>query len=199
MTNKEFKRQRMMGYFIDAAIEILDNEGLEAVSARKVAEKAGYSYATIYNYFEDINHLLWHCAPVYVSRLNQQLQPEALPGPSGRDRLRQAIRLYARFFVRHPHGFRFMFLSNLGPPPAELAQWLKQATFNDTLVRLLNQCFAEGSLIPSSVPALVSLIGFTINGALMFYVSGRMDVSEGEFIAQLDQALDVLLKGGEGP
>lgn len=49
----------MMGYFIDAANQIIENEGIESVTIRKVADIAGYNSATLYNYFNDLNHLLF--------------------------------------------------------------------------------------------------------------------------------------------
>lgn len=62
MDNAERKRQlqkkRMMHYFIDAAVQIIDEEGIDGVSIRKVADIAGYNSATLYNYFDDLPHLV---------------------------------------------------------------------------------------------------------------------------------------------
>ncbi|MTI95742.1 MAG: TetR/AcrR family transcriptional regulator [Firmicutes bacterium] len=196
MTNKELQRQRMRGYFIDAAIELIDNEGVEAVSARRVAELAGYSYATIYNYFTDIKHLLWHCLPIYIERINQQLQPERMPGPTGLDKLRQSVRAYAKFFVDYPHSFRFIFLTELGDTPEELISTMEKPTFNETLMRILQECVAEGVLTPEQASALIGMIGFTVNGALLFYLNNRLDVDEEEFFIMLDKALDPALNYG---
>jgi len=66
VSGKDIRRKRVMDDFIRAARSILEAEGVDGVSARKVADRAGWSYATIYNYFRDINHLLWHCIPLYV-------------------------------------------------------------------------------------------------------------------------------------
>ena len=49
----------MWKYFVDATAEIIEEEGLENVTIRKVADKAGYNSATIYNYFSEISHLLF--------------------------------------------------------------------------------------------------------------------------------------------
>lgn len=57
MSNKEIQEKRVKSYFIDAAKEIISAEGIKAASARTIAERAGYSYATIYNYFDDITGL----------------------------------------------------------------------------------------------------------------------------------------------
>lgn len=42
----------MWKYFVDATAEIIEEEGVENVTIRKVADRAGYNSATIYNYFQ---------------------------------------------------------------------------------------------------------------------------------------------------
>lgn len=57
-SKKEIQNERKIRYFIEAAWKIEDSEGLEAITARKVADLAGYNVATLYNYFENLDHLL---------------------------------------------------------------------------------------------------------------------------------------------
>ncbi|SCY72089.1 TetR/AcrR family transcriptional regulator [Alkaliphilus peptidifermentans] len=64
--NKLIKKKRMMGYFIEAASNIIENEGLEAVTVRKVASLAGYNSATLYNYFENLHHLVYFASVKYL-------------------------------------------------------------------------------------------------------------------------------------
>jgi len=66
MKKKKIQKRRMMGYFIDAANQIIENEGIEAVTIRKVADIAGYNSATLYNYFQDLNHLLFFASMKYL-------------------------------------------------------------------------------------------------------------------------------------
>src|SRR5258708_6770927 len=47
MKNKEVQGQRMRGYFLAATKELLKAEGLKSVSVRSIADKAGYSSATV--------------------------------------------------------------------------------------------------------------------------------------------------------
>ena len=54
MENKEIQEERVRSYFVQAANEILRGEGITNLSVRNVSEKAGYSYATLYNYFKNI-------------------------------------------------------------------------------------------------------------------------------------------------
>lgn len=57
-TNREIQTERKIRYFVEAAWKIEDTEGVEAVTARKVANLAGYNVATLYNYFDNLDHLI---------------------------------------------------------------------------------------------------------------------------------------------
>lgn len=57
---KEIQRIRTMRYFIDATTEIIESSSLESLSIRKVGDIAGYNSATIYNYFDNLEHLVYY-------------------------------------------------------------------------------------------------------------------------------------------
>ncbi len=46
-----------MATFINATADIIGKEGVDSISIRSVAARAGYSSATLYLYFDDINQL----------------------------------------------------------------------------------------------------------------------------------------------
>ncbi|WP_304225486.1 TetR/AcrR family transcriptional regulator [Gracilinema caldarium] len=58
MSYKDIQKERVRRYFLEAAKDIILTEGVSAVTSKKVGEKAAYSYASIYNYFENQNALL---------------------------------------------------------------------------------------------------------------------------------------------
>lgn len=72
-SNKKIQKKRMMSYFISATNEIIKNEGLEAVTIRKVAAKAGYNSATLYNYFDNLKHLIFFSSICHLSDYAKEL------------------------------------------------------------------------------------------------------------------------------
>lgn len=52
------KQRAIMATFIQSTTEIIDEKGIDSVSIRSVASRAGYSSATMYLYFDDINQLI---------------------------------------------------------------------------------------------------------------------------------------------
>lgn len=68
MSNKEIQMQRMWQYFVDATVEIIEQKGIENVTIREIATKAGYNSATIYNYFREVSHLIFFAALKYLNK-----------------------------------------------------------------------------------------------------------------------------------
>ncbi len=52
---RKLKNKRL---FIDAAMKLIEEEGVEGVSIRKVAAITGYNSATLYSYFQNLDHLI---------------------------------------------------------------------------------------------------------------------------------------------
>lgn len=66
MAKKIIQRRRMMRYFIEAVQKIIEEQGIEEVNIRKVSDIAGYNSATIYNYFNDFDHLMFFSSIKYL-------------------------------------------------------------------------------------------------------------------------------------
>lgn len=69
----QIKQQRIMKYFIEATEEIIRKEGAEAVTIRKVADFAGYTSATLYNYFDNLSHLIFLANMHHLEEYNNNL------------------------------------------------------------------------------------------------------------------------------
>ncbi|WP_251859717.1 TetR/AcrR family transcriptional regulator [Clostridium sp. Marseille-Q2269] len=67
MDKKIIQKRRMMKYFIDATQQIIENESFDLVTARKVSNLAGFNSATIYNYFKNLDELLYFSCIKYLA------------------------------------------------------------------------------------------------------------------------------------
>lgn len=59
MSAKQMRIKKIMSQFIDVTDELINDIGISNVTMRKIAEKAGYNSATIYKYFENLDHLIF--------------------------------------------------------------------------------------------------------------------------------------------
>lgn len=89
MRNRQIQEERIKTYFLDAAKNLLRAEGLKGVSVRNVAYRAGYSYATLYNYFKDINDLLFRCVEDFCQEVGDFVAARTEGGAPGREGLRR--------------------------------------------------------------------------------------------------------------
>ena len=64
----------IMNKFIDAVFTIIESEGVENVTIRKVAVNAGYNSSTLYNYFEDLDHLILFACIRYLGDYTKALK-----------------------------------------------------------------------------------------------------------------------------
>lgn len=106
---KKIYRQQTMGYFINAAIEIIDKEGITGLSIRKTAERAGYNSATLYHYFADFEELCIFAAMKFLDEYAKDL-PHYLKQASSP--LEQHLKVWECFCIHsftHPDIFWLLF------------------------------------------------------------------------------------------
>jgi len=111
MIELSIKRLRMMRYFINAADEIIKKEGIEKATIRSIAEKAGYNSATIYNYFNDLEHLIFFTKishlEVYKERLYNEIPDDLDPLVE----LKEVFRIFVEETFKNPNDFYDLFFS----------------------------------------------------------------------------------------
>ena len=113
MNKNSIQEKRVKGYFIQAAIEILRGEGINNLSVRNIAEKAGYSYATLYNYFKDINELLSLCIAEFLKENEDSINFAIKSTPNGEERIKVIYYTYIKYFIQYPGIFELIYSTKL--------------------------------------------------------------------------------------
>lgn len=111
MNKNIVQEQRMKSYFIQAAMEILRGEGIRDLSVRHVAEKAGYSYATLYNYFKNLDDLLTACINEFLTENKVLIQESVKYIPNGKQHLSMIYFTYIKYFIQYPGIFDLIYLT----------------------------------------------------------------------------------------
>lgn len=115
---REREREEIRGKILDAARELFVNEGYEAVSMRKIAEKIEYSPTAIYFHFKDKEAVMRELCDADFLALAQQF------GEIGKiadpiERLRATGLAYADFALNYPNHYRLMFMTPHPPHDPE--------------------------------------------------------------------------------
>ena len=117
MRNPTDLRQKVL----DASLALIEEGGLDRLSMREVARKAGVSHQAPYHYFGDREAILAAIATEGFGMLQQELSHSLDKRvldkhvASQRRALEAASRTYVDFALRHPGHFRVMFRSDAVP------------------------------------------------------------------------------------
>lgn len=114
------KKRRMWTYFIDATEELIQTEGFRYVTIRKVAEKAGYNSATIYNYFDELSHLLFFASLKFLRPYIQTVTDEMDKTENPVEKYLIAWKCFSEYSFKIPEIFNAVFLMDLGDHPENM-------------------------------------------------------------------------------
>jgi len=123
LSNKAIQKQRMWQYFINATSEIIDEKGIENVTIREIADKAGYNSATIYNYFQEVSHLVFFAALKHVNRFVEALPEQMEKGDNPLDQYLLSWESFCKHSFNEPDIYYSISLEDLGEKPEELLQY----------------------------------------------------------------------------
>lgn len=121
--NKEIQRIRMMSSFIDATVEIIEKEGIDKVTIRKIGDYAGYNSATIYNYFDDLSHLIFFASMSFVKKYTDALPKYIEKAQTPLERYLLLWECFCKYSFESPQIYHAVFSANLGTQPVNLTKY----------------------------------------------------------------------------
>lgn len=96
---------------LDASLELIETEGLEAFSMREVARRAGVSHQAPYHHFPDREAILASIVAEGFELLRDQMRGELKDKPDAYARHSALGRTYINFALTNPAHFKLMFRS----------------------------------------------------------------------------------------
>ena len=123
-TSRARQKALLRQEIIDAARDILAREGYEQLSLRKVAERIEYSPTAIYLHFEDKGDLVFQVREDTFGRIVSELESLESEFKDPVARLREGMRRYVAFGLRHPQHYLATFVAvPLDQPPEDAARY----------------------------------------------------------------------------
>lgn len=111
--NKELKKQRMYTYFIDAALSIIEENDINNVTIRAVADRAGYNSATLYNYFDNLDHLKYFAVLSYLNNYTESIDYHIQKTDTYLDRYKKIWLTFSTYAFQYSIYFQLLFFSEL--------------------------------------------------------------------------------------
>ncbi len=147
MTEKSYHHGDLKAELIREGLIILDREGYEGLSLRKVAKACGVSQTAPYRHFKDKNELVEAIKTEALRAFNQHLEQAVAGHPDNPTKQMSAMGMaYVQFFVENPEYLRLLFLSNYQNKESghgsgqsrSIAEENPFHTYQDTVLRYYN-------------------------------------------------------------
>jgi len=171
---------------LDATESLLDSDGFQALSTRKISAKIGYTVGTLYLFFKNLDELVMHVNARTLEQIYQSLSMVTEDGIDPRTNIIAMGHAYVHFAMEFPQRWRLVFEFSLGESET-IPAW-----FQDKI----DQVF---SLVEKN---LVNLVGDRLNkrqltlalwsgvhGVCALAVSKKIDVSGIESVQKLTDNL----------
>jgi AcrR family transcriptional regulator len=156
---------------LQEAIEIVEKHGGEGVTMRFLAERLGYSPATIYQYFRNKRELLQVLAVEGFDRLAGAVESSLrLPDPA--EAMVEGAKRYIDFGLAHPEIYRLMFqdTSIRAFTPGDIAD--RSRVWN--LFRDAHARGIESGVLREGDPDAFNMVGWSLlHGFVLLALSGR--------------------------
>ncbi|MEX1378222.1 MAG: TetR/AcrR family transcriptional regulator [Eubacteriales bacterium] len=191
MEKKSVKQQRVESYFIDAAKKIIKDEGVHSVSVRKIAELSGYSYGSIYNYYADLDELLFNVKNSMIYDMVGIMQEyDSDRKPSLQD-LKEGNRRFITYFIENPNVYEFFYtfpIKKQGNTPMD------DVSFDENRTKAYMGFVEDGIITMEELPTVIMTVICSIFGLLTLYFSSNGMTKE-QVYESIDNITENLLKG----
>ncbi len=194
MDNKTIKRNRMMRYFIDAAAQIIESDCIENVTVRKVADLAGYNIATLYNYFENLDHLVSMASLKFIKPYTDDLPNYLKDCKNPICRVLKIWECFCKHAFTSPHIYKSVFYKDMNKPfPNNIREFyqiypeylddleddiLEMLTKDDIYYRalvLLKECADLGYFNMEDIEDINEMVLYVYEGVLTSILYNRYD------------------------
>lgn len=178
-----------------AARRLLDKEGVEAVTMRRVAAAVGVTAMAVYRHYPDRKGLLNALADEGFRDLTERLAAVRQTG-SVDERLTRVLDVNLMFGLENPRLFELMFLvprEGARQYPRDFAAG-KSPTAN-VMAEVVREAIATGYFCETDVWVVVFETGALWQGLMMLYLGGRVSMSAARFRAYCHEAMRRYMDG----
>ena len=187
---RERRQARTRAAIVQAAEEIIEMQGPDALNMRDVAERIDYSASNLYEYFSSKDELLATVVKEALSRLILHVR-HISTNLSARERLQSYGHAYLEFARTHPELYLLIFgRKEVHTKPSEETPY-------DLLQQIVQEGITTGSFVPRSGFGLQEMTfgcWSLVHGIAML----RLTMHEGAwetYVASDDQTLDCFVNG----
>lgn len=121
----EHSQEEIRGMLLRAAQSLVDEEGCAALKARRIAREIGYTVASIYMVYANMDDLILHVRDETLRELGDLLDEAIALPQTGKQGVRELAAVYVDFAGRRYNRWSMLFTPRL-PGGAALPEWYRQ-------------------------------------------------------------------------
>lgn len=181
-------REEIRQMALEAAENIVVGQGLEGLSARKVATAIGYTVGTLYLVFENIDDLILQINARTLDRLYARLAEAQARARDARGWLLQLGQVYIQFANEDPHRWSMIFEHRLAEG-RELPAWYQQKIAR--MFAIVEEALAPlaGGRPQEEVSQAARVIWGGVHGVCILALGDRLGVAGVDSVQDLTESL----------
>lgn len=191
MPDRPFHHGNLRAVLLDQAEAVLRERGLDGLSLRELARKAGVSHGAPRKHFIDRRALLDALAERGFVRLADEIHQAASHAPDHAHALHAAGSAYVRFAVKEPALLDLMFAAK-ADAPSETVRSAAERLFA-TMADIVRAGVEAGVYEARDVDRLTLVLSATVQGTAALVTSRRITTSQGETL--INDAITLFLAG----
>jgi len=165
---------------LQTGLEILDQEGIGAVTLRAIAARAGVSHAAPAHHFGNVKGLMTALAAIAFDRLYNSIQAAVDAAPKQTiEQVRAAGRGYLGFAISNPGLFRVMFTASLRDDADPDLQRAGDRAYQQLLSIAAPAAAQRGRHSADDVSAVALQMWCTVHGFAHLLLEGQIDAPPG--------------------
>ena len=158
---REKQKAELRSELVAAAHKLVQEEGYEGLTIRKLAKRVGYAPMSVYSYFADKQDILFALAEDAFETLARRIEEHPSDDPV--EALQAVMTEYAAFGLGNPNEYRTVFMTEkTRPPEGRSFQEMHEANpAMKALITRVEACVAAGKLQgdPRAIATMLWAVG----------------------------------------
>jgi AcrR family transcriptional regulator len=188
-------KEELSNLIVDTAFEIIKDKGYNAVSARKIADKIGYTVGTLYNTFANLDEILLHVSNRILDMLMEKLAESVKSMSNPEERLYNFAHEYIEFSQNNFNLCAMLFEYRF-PESQQIPDWYSSTI--DRIYNLIGDNLHE--IAPNKsyeeIRMLTSGLWAAVHGMCTLSMKGKLHRTRITSInAVVDMLIDTIMRG----
>ena len=169
----DHSRDEIRNMAINAAANVVETEGYQSLTARKVASKIGYTVGTLYHVFHNFDDLVMHVNAQTIDEMAALIQRKTRKKRSPEVRIRAMAEYYVQYATDHPDRWRLVFeheQPRAMPAPAQMTE--RRDVMFEMVAENLRELSPER--VPHEVSHTATALWSGIHGICILALTGKL-------------------------